>query len=188
MPLEHRTRKHVTPGRSYPLGATPAGDGVNFAIYSRHATDMFLLLFDKPNGEPTDVIQLQNRDKFVWHAAVEGLRAGQLYGYKVERRVSPRSGDCDSTTPSSCSIRTRRPSPGSSATPTTCCSPTTRSPGGGELVLDTRDTHRDRAEGDRHRRRRLRLAGRRIAGPHARAARSSTRSTSRASPRIRRRA
>src|SRR5580765_326445 len=92
MPLEHRTRKHVTPGRSFPLGATPAGDGVNFAISSRHATDMFLLLFDQPNGEATDVIRLENREKFVWHAAVEGVRAGQLYGYKATGEYSPDAG------------------------------------------------------------------------------------------------
>jgi glycogen operon protein len=92
MPLEHRTRKRVTPGRSSPLGATPAGDGVNFAIYSRHATDMFLLLFDQPNGDATDVIRLENREKFVWHAAVEGIRAGQLYGYKATGEYRPETG------------------------------------------------------------------------------------------------
>ena len=59
---------------------------------------------------------------------------------------------CDSTRPSSSSIRTRRLSPGNSATPTTCCSPTIARPGGGELVLDHARQHRGRRQGDRDRR------------------------------------
>ena len=92
MPLEHRTDKTLTPGQAFPLGATPAGDRVNFAIYSRHATDIFLLLFDHPDGTPTDVIRLENREKFVWHVAVEGIRAGQLYGYKAKGDYRPEQG------------------------------------------------------------------------------------------------
>jgi pullulanase/glycogen debranching enzyme len=52
----------------YPLGATLHGDGVNFAVYSKHASEVLLLLFDKSDGEPTDIIKkLANRDKFIWH-------------------------------------------------------------------------------------------------------------------------
>src|SRR5262245_18716745 len=81
--LEHRTMKVVTKGRHYPLGATITPTGVNFALYSQQATEVFLLLFDKADGDPTDIIRLQERDKFVWHAHVNGVKAGQLYGYKV---------------------------------------------------------------------------------------------------------
>ena len=63
--------------------------GVNFAIYSKHSTAVFLLLFDTPDGEPTDVIELRHREKFIWHAWVSGLRAGQLYGYKVRGEYRP---------------------------------------------------------------------------------------------------
>jgi isoamylase len=92
MPLEHTTRKRVTPGHPYPLGATPVGDSVNFAIYSRHATDMFLLLFDQEDAEATDVIKLEHREKFIWHAAIDGIRAGQLYGYKAKGEYRPELG------------------------------------------------------------------------------------------------
>jgi isoamylase len=68
MSLEHHTHKKVAKGRPYPLGATLVTGGVNFALYSRHATGVFLLLFDTPTGAPTDVIRLDNRDKFIWHA------------------------------------------------------------------------------------------------------------------------
>ena len=77
---------------SFPLGAILTPDGVNFALYSKNATQVFLLLFDKPDGEPTDIIQLSNRDKFIWHAWVKGLKAGQLYGYKVHGEYRPEWG------------------------------------------------------------------------------------------------
>src|SRR5262249_46546227 len=56
------------------------------------ATEVFLLLFDKPDGDPTDIIQLVNREKFIWHALVKGLKAGQLYGYKVRGEYRPEWG------------------------------------------------------------------------------------------------
>jgi pullulanase/glycogen debranching enzyme len=55
--LKHRTTKTVAKGMHFPLDATLAPDGVNFAVYSKNATEVFLLLFDKPDGEPTDIIQ-----------------------------------------------------------------------------------------------------------------------------------
>jgi len=90
--LKHRTTKTIAKGTHFPLGATLTPDGVNFAIYSKNATEVFLLLFDKPDGEPTDIIQLVNRDKFIWHGFVKGLRAGQLYGYKVRGECRPEWG------------------------------------------------------------------------------------------------
>src|SRR6185503_11395246 len=90
--LRHRTTKTVEKGKNFPLGATLAEGGVNFALYSKHATEVFLLLFDKPAGEPSDIIELKNRDRFIWHARVNGVRAGQLYGYKVRGEHRPESG------------------------------------------------------------------------------------------------
>src|SRR5262245_16271819 len=90
--LEHRTAPVVGRGSPFPLGATLVADGVNFAVYSRHASEVFLVLFDTPEGEPTDVIRLVDRDKFVWHGHVQGLRPGQLYGYKARGEYRPESG------------------------------------------------------------------------------------------------
>jgi glycogen operon protein len=92
MELQQHTRKTVEKGRPYPLGATMVEDGVNFALYSRNASGVFLLLFDGVNGEPTDVIKLECRDRFVWHAEVKGIGAGQLYGYKVQGEYRPSLG------------------------------------------------------------------------------------------------
>src|SRR5512138_1801510 len=90
--LTHATNKKLSPGRNYPLGATLTTDGVNFAIYSQNATEVFLLLFDKADGEPTDVIKLEGPDKYIWHVFVQGVKAGQMYGYKVRGRYDAASG------------------------------------------------------------------------------------------------
>jgi len=90
--LEHKTKKKISAGIYYPLGATLSKDGVNFAIYSQHASEVFLLLFDKPNSEPTDVIRLENRTKYIWHTLVHKLKAGQIYGYKVKGDFNPANG------------------------------------------------------------------------------------------------
>src|SRR2546422_1386703 len=90
--IEHRTAPAIERGSPFPLGATCVAGGVNFAVYSRHATDVFLLLFDTPDGEPTDVIRLANRDKFIWYSQVQGVGPGQLYGYRVRGEYRPEQG------------------------------------------------------------------------------------------------
>ena len=67
-------------------------DGVNFAIYSKNASAVYLLLFDQPNSAPTDIIRLAARTKFIWHIFVHGLGAGHLYGYKVSGDFHPAQG------------------------------------------------------------------------------------------------
>jgi glycogen operon protein len=84
--------KTVEKGAWYPLGATLTPDGVNFAVYSQSATEVFLLLFATADGEPTDVIPLRYRTKHIWHGLVKGLRAGQLYGYRARGEFRPEQG------------------------------------------------------------------------------------------------
>jgi isoamylase len=83
-------------GKSYPLGATPVAKGVNFSVYSRDATGMDLLLFDREDdAAPARVISLDpfaNRSYHYWHAFVPGLQAGQLYGYRVRGPFNPAAG------------------------------------------------------------------------------------------------
>ena len=90
--LVHNTQKEVTAGSYYPLGATLSDGGVNFALYSQNASEVFLLLFDSPDADPTDVIKLDHRTKYIWHSFVRGVRAGQLYGYKVKGEFYPAQG------------------------------------------------------------------------------------------------
>ena len=94
MAIELRTKstRTVSKGTPQPLGATVTAKGVNFAVYSENATDVFLLLFADPDAQPSDVIQLPNRTRDVWHAHVEGVRAGQLYGYRARGEHRPEWG------------------------------------------------------------------------------------------------
>jgi isoamylase len=74
-------------GRSSPLGATINPDGVNFSVYSRNASTIELLLFDREDdGRPSRVISFDptvNRTYHYWHAFVPGVQPGQIYGYRV---------------------------------------------------------------------------------------------------------
>ena len=83
-------------GKSYPLGATPYAKGVNFSVYSRDATGMDLLLFDREDDTaPARVISLDpfaNRSYHYWHIFVPGLHAGQLYGYRARGSFDPPAG------------------------------------------------------------------------------------------------
>ncbi len=91
--LEQSTNKRLSEGLFYPLGATLSPEGVNFAIYSQNARDVFLLLFDRADAkEPADVIRLANRTKYIWHVFVHGLKAGQLYAYKIRGDFRPEAG------------------------------------------------------------------------------------------------
>ncbi len=85
--------KEIGLGRPAPLGATWDGVGVNFAVYSRHATHVALCLFDSPQSRtPAATISLPAREGPVWHVHVPGLRPGQLYGYRVSGPFKPEHG------------------------------------------------------------------------------------------------
>jgi isoamylase len=83
-------------GRSSPLGASVVPGGVNFSVYSRSASAVDLLLFDKDDdAQPSRVIPIdpvENRTYHYWHVFVPGLRQGQLYGYRVNGPWDPASG------------------------------------------------------------------------------------------------
>ncbi len=84
----------IEKGRAAPLGATLCGDGVNFSVYAWQADRVELLLFDGVDArDPSEIIQLtpeQHRSFYYWHAFIHGVRAGQVYAYRVH---GPRSKD-----------------------------------------------------------------------------------------------
>jgi len=74
-------------GRSSPLGATVVDGGVNFSIFSRNATGVELLFFERDDARPARSIRLDpatDRTYHYWHVFVPGARPGQIYGYRVE--------------------------------------------------------------------------------------------------------
>jgi isoamylase len=81
------------PGYPYPLGATWTGLGVNFAIFSAHATTVELCLFDSPDAtKETARIVLPEQTDQVWHGFLPDARPNQLYGYRVYGPYDPTAG------------------------------------------------------------------------------------------------
>ncbi|MBL8796620.1 MAG: glycogen debranching protein GlgX [Planctomycetia bacterium] len=83
----------VWPGRPYPLGATWDGAGVNFALFSEHATKVELCLFDaaEATGESLRIVMPEQTDQ-VWHAYLPDVQPEQLYGYRVHGPYDPAQG------------------------------------------------------------------------------------------------
>ncbi|MBI4969929.1 MAG: glycogen debranching protein GlgX [Rhodospirillales bacterium] len=82
----------LRPGRPYPLGATWDGKGVNFALFSAHASRVDLCLFDHHGHRETERIPLPEYTDEVWHGYLPDVRPGQLYGYRVDGAYDPVNG------------------------------------------------------------------------------------------------
>ena len=86
----------VRAGVPLPLGAHERGGGVNFALFSRNASRVRLEFFEHPeDASPVRAIDLdseRNRTGDVWHVWIEGIRAGQLYAYRVDGPYRPQEG------------------------------------------------------------------------------------------------
>lgn len=86
----------ISEGRPEILGATPSGNGVNFAVYSKNAERVVLDLFDAPDAkQPSfsiDLDPVKNKTGGVWHIFVEGLSAGTLYLFRADGPYNPPKG------------------------------------------------------------------------------------------------
>ncbi len=83
----------VWPGSPHPLGATWDGEGVNFALFSEHATAVELCVFERSEDATERArIPLRERTDLVWHAYLPDLRPGALYGFRVHGPYEPREG------------------------------------------------------------------------------------------------
>ena len=88
-----RSGVRTRPGAPYPLGATWDGAGVNFAVWSEHATGMDLCLFD--GKDPTREVHrlaIRERTDAVWHLYLPEARPGLLYGYRAHGPYEPKAG------------------------------------------------------------------------------------------------
>ncbi len=82
----------VRPGSPTPRGATYDGGGVNFALFSAHATRVELCLFDHAGREEIARITLPDYTDEVFHGYVADLKPGQVYGYRVHGPYAPEEG------------------------------------------------------------------------------------------------
>ncbi|MGH2719673.1 MAG: glycogen debranching protein GlgX, partial [Actinomycetota bacterium] len=82
--------RRVWPGSPAPLGATWDGEGVNFALFSRHARSVDLCLFSE--GGEEERTRMAECTDWVWHAYLPDARPGQRYGYRVDGPFEPSEG------------------------------------------------------------------------------------------------
>jgi glycogen operon protein len=87
----------VQAGNPLPIGgAHQQGSGVNFVLFSRHATGVRLELYqNSDDSSPSRIIDLdpvRHRTGDVWHVWVRGIPAGQLYGYRIKGPYRPEEG------------------------------------------------------------------------------------------------
>jgi glycogen operon protein len=84
--------KSLDEGLPYPLGATPTGDGVNFALFSAHATRVELCLFDDGGHNEIARLDLPEFTDEVWHGHLPDAKPGLVYGYRVHGPYRPEEG------------------------------------------------------------------------------------------------
>ncbi len=82
-------------GKPFPFGATLIPGGVNFSIFSKHATSCTLVLFEKHAGEP--LVEIPFPDYFrignVWCMVVFDLDYENIeYGYRMDGPFDPAAG------------------------------------------------------------------------------------------------
>jgi isoamylase len=87
----------IRTGSPLPIGGThELGNGVNFVLFSRHATRVSLEFYEKPDDAiPTRVIDFdpkRHRTGDIWHIWVGDIAVGQLYGYRVDGPYKPEDG------------------------------------------------------------------------------------------------
>lgn len=81
----------ITPGKSFPLGATWKENGTNFSIFAENADRVELCLYNDA-GDETARIELTDRDHHIFHCFVSEVSPGQLYGYRVYGQYLPQEG------------------------------------------------------------------------------------------------
>jgi glycogen operon protein len=85
----------ISRGQCRPFGATVKPRGVNFAVFSRHARRVTLVLFMEGIEEPLVEIPLDptiNKTGDVWHLFVHDMPPDLLYGYRVDGVFAPEAG------------------------------------------------------------------------------------------------
>ena len=84
--------RQLLPGKPSPLGATPDPAGVNFALFSAHATKVELCLFDETGTIELARLVMLTKTNDVWHGYLQHAVPGQVYGYRVHGPYEPHAG------------------------------------------------------------------------------------------------
>jgi len=90
--MERLTGLTLQPGQPWPLGAHFDGRGVNFAVFSAHATAMDLCLFDAAGEHEVARLSLPRRSNNVWHGYLPQAQPGLVYGLRAHGPWQPSQG------------------------------------------------------------------------------------------------
>ncbi len=82
----------VGEGSPEPLGVTLDERGANVAVFSGHATAIEFCLFDARGEIEVVRLRLPSRTGDVFHGHIEGITAGQRYGFRAHGPYAPRDG------------------------------------------------------------------------------------------------
>jgi glycogen operon protein len=86
------SKVRVREGLPNPRGAVWDGHGVNFAVFSAHATKVEVCLFDSNGETELERIELPEYTDEIWHGHLEGIGPDQVYGYRVHGPYEPENG------------------------------------------------------------------------------------------------
>jgi glycogen operon protein len=92
VPLSSIPTTRISEGLPHTLGATWDGLGVNFALFSAHATKVELCLFDPAGVKELTRIELPEFTDEVWHGYLPDARPGMVYAYRVHGPYAPEAG------------------------------------------------------------------------------------------------
>jgi isoamylase len=84
--------RRVSEGSPFPRGATWDGTGVNFSLFSAHATKVEVCLFDAAGERELKRIELPEYTNEIWHGYVTGIGPSTVYGYRVYGPYDPVAG------------------------------------------------------------------------------------------------
>lgn len=79
-------------GRAHPLGASVTPRGVNFAVFSAHATSIEVCIFDRTGEQELQRFALPARTGDIWHGELSGAGVGLVYALRADGLWQPEAG------------------------------------------------------------------------------------------------
>ncbi|MDN5789112.1 hypothetical protein [Pseudorhodobacter sp.] len=92
MTADGNRRFDTGPGQPHRLGSIATGEGVDFAVFSAHATAIDLCLFSPDGKRELARLPMRYREGDIWHLRVAGVRTDAAYGFRAYGPYAPEVG------------------------------------------------------------------------------------------------
>ncbi|MBU3672653.1 MAG: glycogen debranching protein GlgX [Sinobacteraceae bacterium] len=79
-------------GQAHPLGASVTPRGVNFAVFSAHASAIEVCVFDESGEQELQRFVLPGRTGDIWHGELAGAGVGLVYALRADGPWQPEAG------------------------------------------------------------------------------------------------